>query len=437
MKSYLKFFICIAVVVFLLLVVSGCKTTASAETTVAETTAAETTAANLKPVTLGLWQWQTMDNYVAAFNDIFTLYKKDHPNVTFDMKTVVPDQYMPMLKTAITGKTLPQIFEVWTGAQIKDFYTSLVDLTDILKQDKDWWDWIGDNASSLDVQYNGKIYLLPIDMWYCGIYVNTKILDKYGLQEPKTIDDMINMVKVLEPDGIKPLASGLKNMIWQQFMWISMVHQIEPEGTDMENQAEKGEISWNNPEFITACEALKKMWDSGVWRPDAFTRDYNIEGLQEYLDQKALTLYGGGDWYCGTVYDKGVETVVNPWPLVEENGRSNFLKSNGLALATYPDNPDMDETLKFMKFLSSPEVTKIWVSYDIHPAAKIPEGVTFKNPVLNQLIATATQFPSVNPWIYDSQLYNGFTQGLNNYMLGQIKVEDFLNSLDKIVAQEK
>lgn len=397
--------------------------------------AKEEVTEKVEPVTIEIWDWQNADNYLKAFEEIFELYKKDHPNVDFEHKVITSTEYMPALKAAITGRELPQIFEIWTGMQLVEYHGSLLDLTDIIMDDPEWNDWVGDSASAFDVTVEGRTYLLPIDKWDVGIYCNNKILDDYGLKIPETIDDLIDMVSFLDADGIKPLTSNFQDVWTAQFILTVFIHQLEPKGVDMQMQAERGEISWNNPVFIEALEGLKKMWDNGVFRKDAFARAYNVDGIAEFVDQKSMALWAGGDWYTGTVVDAGIDATAVPFPLVKEGATSTYLVSNGLAYSTYPDNPDMEISLDFMKFLSSPEVSKILVKHSIHPAAKVPEGVEIENPLLKQVITTAPGYKEANPWIYNPDVAKAVTDGLANYMLGAITVEEFLNSIDEIAQQ--
>ncbi len=440
MKSKLFFILAVVLAIVLTLTVAtaGCKkaeestteTEPAEEESAAEETAEEAETVEAEPVTLTIWDWQNAENYLEAFDEIFALYKEDHPNVDFDHKVVTSTDYMQMLKAAITGNELPQIFEVWTGMQIAEYHSALLDLTDIIFEDSEWNDWVGKQASALDVQYEGKTYLVPIDMWDVGVYCNNKILDDYGLEIPNTIDDLISMVPVLGADDIKPLSSNFQDVWTAQFIFTVFIHQIEPEGSGMQMQAEAGEISWNNPTFIEACEGIKKMWDNGVFRSDAFARAYNIDGIAEFTDQKCMGLWAGGDWYTGTVVDAGIDATAIPFPLIKEGAVPTYLASNGLAYATYPDNPDMEVSLDFMKFLSSPEVSKIFVKNSIHPAAKVPEGTEIENPLLKQVIETAPNYKEANPWVYNADVSTAITDGLANYVLGVTTVEEFLDSID-------
>ena len=148
-----------------------------------------------------------------------------------------------------------------------------------------------------------------------------------------------------------------------------------------------------------------------------------------------MGLWAGGDWYTALVVDAGIDATAIPFPLIKEGATPTYLASDGLAYATYPDNPDMEATLDFMKFLSSPEVTKIFVKYSIHPAANVPEGVEIENPLLKQIITTASNYKEGNPWIYNPDINDAITAGLANYMLGVMTVEEFLNSIDEVVPQ--
>jgi raffinose/stachyose/melibiose transport system substrate-binding protein len=384
------------------------------------------------PITIAVWDWQNADNYLQAFEKIFDLYNAEHPNIQFEHEVMASMDYQEALKAAIAGDELPPIFEVWTGMQLTEYHEICLDLTDRIMGDPEWKEWIGQAAGKYEVSVEGRTYLLPIDKWDVGIYCNNKILSDYGFDLPETIFDLIEMVPAMDPDGIKPMSSNFKDIWTAQFIFTVFTHQLEKEGEDLQLAAENGEVNWNNPVFRKAGEGLKEMWDNGVFRIDAFARAYNVDGIAEFTESKSMSLWAGGDWYAQTVVDAGIDATPLPFPLVEENANPTYLASIGLAYATSPNAPHLEEILGFMKFLSSPEATTIFAEHAIHPAAKIPASAKFDNPILNQLMESVPKHKEANPWIYNPEVAKAVNDGLANYILGAQTLDEFLDSINKI-----
>ena len=124
------------------------------------------------PITFLWWDWQsggqiddpTYLGYVV--NKIAAEFQKTHPNVSVERKDFSYGDYNAVLKTALASGEGPDVFEVHPGAPSNDLARAgqMVDLTNIIKGDAEWSEWIAPSLELKDMYINDKLYYIPLDV---------------------------------------------------------------------------------------------------------------------------------------------------------------------------------------------------------------------------------------------------------------------------------
>lgn len=194
-----------------------------------------------------------------------------------------------------------------------------------------------------------------------GMYYNKALLDQAGLDVPKTITDLEEMVKPLAALGAAPLTFCSGEISFNSMLATWVLPMIAGRAGDPEAFVErtvKGEVGYDSPEFIEAFETIANLRTSGVLLEGAGATDYpTMQTL--FLQGRAAMMYNGS-WLL-TQLQAGTPTVafdlhVAPLPLVDGASKAHSILSwAGIAL---PANAagSRDSVYAFLEYASRPEV---------------------------------------------------------------------------------
>ena len=149
----------------------------------------------------------------------------------------------------------------------------------------------------------GILNAVPIAMNIETPYYNKTIYDKYGLELPKTWDDLFDCAEVMRKDGIYP-TSGTSKSIW--LFLISYAEQV----TGKELLSEDGDLQFSADDFRIMIDMYCDMIDEKVIpQVEFYDRTYIDSGI-----------YGGTvAWvsdalnYCEKAQENGFEMVVGDY----------------------------------------------------------------------------------------------------------------------------
>lgn len=139
-------------------------------------------------------------------------YKESHPNITIVEDTADNDAYKTKLKTQLAAGAVPDVFYAWGGGFTKPFVEAgMVENLD---------PYVEDGTIDLDAMmpdicnnfyYDGSLYGLPLDSFIGVLMCNQSLFDEYGLEIPKTMDDLYAVSATFNENGITPIAMGEKD----------------------------------------------------------------------------------------------------------------------------------------------------------------------------------------------------------------------------------
>lgn len=233
-------------------------------------------------------------------NNQFTRYVKEKLNITFESAfTASPDAYTQKLQLAIASDELPDVMVLTSEADFKKLAENgqIEDLTElfdkyaspVLKKIYDSTNGRALKQATVDGKLMGLPNVNTMADFTNMLWIRKDWLDKLGLKEPKTIDDIINVAKAFVendpdsngqadtmglpgPDKNQPIVNNLKNHIFG-FEPIFAIDNAYP-GMWVKN--DKGEIVYGSvqPEAKKGLEVLRKMYkDDLIDKQFAFRDD--------------------------------------------------------------------------------------------------------------------------------------------------------------------
>ena len=462
-KLFLSMFVVVLVVSTLAVFsLSGCKTEEGIEEAVEEVAEAiEEEMADeemteevevLPAMDIDIWDWQPGPNYLAAMEENFEVFKTLNPqyaNVNF-IHTSSGADYWTLLTPAIAaGEGVPDMFGIIQSNT--ELFDSLIDLRPIISSDAEWMAQY-EHIDSPDLGTSGlddKVHGVAIDKWVAGIFYYKDMLEKYNLPIPVTVEDFIAMVPVLEADGIEVLAQGGDGWTWEElyaFETQMLLPISNPAGVAKDWFT--GDLKYDSEENRIALQAIKDLYDGGVWREDELQLFQFAEAIQNFLAKKAFGYWVGGTWWAGSMNPEDLEANnvgILPAPVPPGGTPGVFQQSTGQMYGVYTDiAPEkMEVALAFLKYMSSPEAVEVYLKNNILPAGNIPEGMSSPNSLINESIEAgiaATEAGLIyDPHQWDLGLGQPTMDAITSTLLGLLTIDEALAEMranqDEVIAR--
>src|SRR5512145_516503 len=168
----------------LLILLVACSTTSPGQpgSPVTKATILPTQQVDTSTVELTLWNVFTDDAF-KPYADRLTAIQPSLPGVTIKSESIPHDQYNIKVKTQAAGGMLPDIVEVWPGAELEPLVKGgvLMPIDDIAAE---WKDKLIPASQLKDYAVDGKQYAIPGATQYTHlIFYNKALLSKAGYQQ--------------------------------------------------------------------------------------------------------------------------------------------------------------------------------------------------------------------------------------------------------------
>lgn len=110
-------------------------------------------------------------------------------------------------KTDFASGNDPDVFGLWPGSDFKLLVENgkVADLTEVIMNDSQWYEQFGKDAWKY-VTIDDRIYGLPFEIIYEGLFINTSLFTQYKIKVPTTFDELLHAVRVLKSNNIIPIA---------------------------------------------------------------------------------------------------------------------------------------------------------------------------------------------------------------------------------------
>jgi len=237
------------------------------------------------------------------------------------------DAYNTKLNLGIASRDLPDFFKVTSAAQLQRLVTGnlIEDLTSV------YADWnspyvkeqmaLGEGKAEAQCTLNGKLYAFPTGPIFPAqesyTFVRDDIRLELGKEEPKTMEDLIDLGKAMVAAGKTQYAFAFGNNPFEGYM--GMLGFFNAYDAYPRNWIEKdGQIVYGGiqPEMKTALGALKQAYADKLIDPEFVVKD-NYTASQDAVAGKAGICFG--QFWLAT------------WPLPDA-----YKADNKVEWATYP-----------------------------------------------------------------------------------------------------
>lgn len=341
---------------------------------------------------------------------------KYHVNV---VTTKLAD-YSTKLNALIAANQTPDVMICNPGPNMTQYVNAgvVMDLTDKLKNDKDWYNSFTTNIFDR-LTYNGKIYGVPLNFASALVFYNKDIFKKAGVDVPTTWTEFIAASKKIKAAGYDPLSVSASTA-WCLSMIAGYLCDREG-GPDNLAGIANGTVKWTDQSFLNAATKLKEL--SAYFQP-TYVGDSNDQATANFYNGQAAMLVQGS-WAIAQINGSAPamedKTGVFRFPAIEGGADPNrwIVKTDNLLVSK--NTKHVDACIALLKEFTG------------DTAQKRTAEVAGKMPITNVKVDYSVA-PKELSYVQESMKTLSGTFGFYNESLASVEAGDvFDNSMVSIV----
>jgi raffinose/stachyose/melibiose transport system substrate-binding protein len=357
----------------------------------------------------------------AEFKKDVEEFEKAHPGIKVKREALESDQLRTVLNTRLGGNNAPDLITSDTGPGFGGVLAKngLIQPIDDAYEKYGWdiFEWAKQRTN-----YGGKIYGVPDQVEELGIYYNKDLFTAWGVEEPKTLEELTAIADKAKEDDIVPFAFGDKDQ-WPAGHQYSMVlsNLLGREGLD---EILYGDGKWNSPEGVKAIDVFFRQFQEREYFPRGAV------GLS-YDDANSLFFSGraamlpSGTWLVSQITNTvKFEVGFFPFPSVDGSGISPPAGvGSGFFIPAKAKN--RDAALELLNWLvTDPEhEKKVLTTYASLPAHPVEtQGLTL-SPLFTEVLTDLSKgtdegafgynIDVLTPQNFNQTMFQGFQDVLN------------------------
>ncbi|WP_256757055.1 ABC transporter substrate-binding protein [Cohnella sp. WQ 127256] len=243
-----------------------------------------------KQVTLTVFSHKA-GSEAGALPDLIKKFETENPDIKIDYEaTSTGSGYHDALKAKFAGGEGPDVY-MNGNSEIEKVFAKSGDIANM--SDRPWASELGDAVKALaqSTSEDKKVYGAPIELSGLGMFFNTDVLEKNGLQIPKNWEEFLAACEKLKQAGVTPIVMGNKTG-WSAAVFADLtVFQNNTDTTAA--QVESGELTmdaWYGP----ALKKIQQLSQSGYINGEqSLGMEFSDAAISEYLKGNSAFMIGG------------------------------------------------------------------------------------------------------------------------------------------------
>jgi raffinose/stachyose/melibiose transport system substrate-binding protein len=300
-----------------------------------------------------------------VLNEVIASFEAANPNIKIVQVTQDDDLYEDAgLITMLKSNDPPDIYFQWGGALVaRDAEEGFsADLTDVLNE-TGWIDTFVEAAwsPSAGTVHEGRIHLIPYGLDVTtAIWYNQDIFEEFGLDEPATWAEFVELADTLQQNGVTPFIFG-NNELWTLGNWAGHLtaRMVSPETFDAAFRLQE---PFSQPSFVQAFELLEQMRGVNAFNPDM--PGLGADPAMIGFFQGAAAMHPIGSWLVSEATDNAPEDfrygVFNTPPIAGGAGEPTSVIGLSTGFEVSASTEHFDEAIAFLQFFTSLENQVAW-----------------------------------------------------------------------------
>ncbi|MFD0619733.1 ABC transporter substrate-binding protein [Paenibacillus sp. GCM10027629] len=285
--------------------------------------------------------------------------------------------------------------------------------------------------------FDGKVYGIPLQSWFEGIWYNKEIFEKNNLSVPKTFDEWMDIHDKLRAAGIKPQTMGGKS--WEPMMKQATAVVLNEFYSKEENKNFDEEFGKGTKKLSGNWTEGYKIWSETVKRGNVTKEMLGYENDQaenEFATGKAA-MYESGPWSYESIMKKNPNIKLGMFPIPgKEAGPGWLIGGPGSSFSINSSSKNKEAALKILEFTSTPEAQEALIKDNF--GTSFLKGMQTNN-LPEQYADSAEAFKLGHvyaPWpnwgvLAGNSVIIELGKQLQNYIVGSNDIDQVLAEADK------
>ncbi|MGW3289718.1 ABC transporter substrate-binding protein [Streptomyces sp. NPDC001002] len=184
----------------------------------------------------------------AAMEDVVAAYAKQGSGKA-SLNTVAAETFRTQLPTYLTSANPPDVY-TWYPGSVADAYAKknlLLDLDEVWSSSPDLKKY-SKALNTLCTASSGKKVFVPNTYYWWGMFYRKSNFAKWGVSEPKSWDDFLDLCDKLKSKGVNPIGLGAGgNTPWVASAWFDYL-DIRINGAQYHRELLAGKHRFDDPE---------------------------------------------------------------------------------------------------------------------------------------------------------------------------------------------
>ncbi|MFJ6086998.1 ABC transporter substrate-binding protein [Streptomyces sp. NPDC092369] len=184
----------------------------------------------------------------AAMQDVVAAYAKQGSGKA-NLNTVAAETFRTQLPTYLTSANPPDVY-TWYPGSVADAYAKknlLLDLDEVWSSSPDLKKY-SKALNTLCTASSGKKVFVPNTYYWWGMFYRKSNFAKWGVSEPKSWDDFLDLCDKLKSKGVTPIGLGAGgNTPWVASAWFDYL-DIRINGAQYHRELLAGKHRFDDPE---------------------------------------------------------------------------------------------------------------------------------------------------------------------------------------------
>lgn len=375
-------------------------------------------------ITLSWWGNDTRNEYTI---EAMQRFEELHPEIKVKCNYSEWSGYEARSKVQMISGTEADVMQInvgWLTQYSEDGqgYYDIEKLTDIV-------DLTGFSEEILSYgRRNGVLNAVPIAMNAETLYINKTIYDRYGLDIPKTWDDLFKAAEVMKGDSVFPVAAASKSI------WLYLIAYAEQQnGREIFN--ENSEICFKPEDFQLMIEFYNRLVTEDVIPKVEDYQRFNIDN-GKYAGAVAW-VSDAMNYYSGLT-EEGIEIVAAPYTVFDgtESGTGWYAKPATLYAVSKNTEHPKEAAILLDFLLNSTQMAELQGVEKGIPISSSAREYLKEHGMLDGLQYEASQVMETNklikhmdPLIENSDLYEEFLSACDLVLFDKASAEEAAQQL--------
>jgi raffinose/stachyose/melibiose transport system substrate-binding protein len=351
------------------------------------------------PVTIDWWHISTEESQAAYWQSLADAFMAENPNVTIEITILENAAFKDRMVTVMQAGDPPDLFQSWGGAVLWTYANNGLVRNIAPELEGEWKDSFSAQAALELYGQNGEYYGVPWTWGAVGMFYNKALFEQAGLDPenpPQTWEEFLAAIQTLKDADITPIALGESEKWPGHFWWVYLALRLGGEDAFLKAYSREGTFA--DEPFVQAGEYLKQLVDTEPF-PEGYL-GLSHPDMQGVFGNGEAAMMLMGQWTPGAQaqYSESGEGIGDEnmgffsFPAIEGGaGNAGDVLGGGDGFAVGANAPD--ETIDFLKFITSVENQRAGAEIFIVPVVGGAEDAVAEDPIMQSILEARNGAP--------------------------------------------